>query len=140
MQDQPPTQELTVPLDKCAYIIVKAREFDQKVPPGGLDAGSNDADDDVKSVLEAYRGDATLEELTGALRSLNEDEQLDLVALAWLGRDDFISFAEAHEEAESMRDRHIPDYLVGTPQLGDYLEEGLARLGLSLEEFEINRL
>ena len=28
------------------------------------------------------------------------------------------------------------DYLVGTPLLGDYLEEGAAALDLSLEDFE----
>lgn len=140
MQDEPLTQELTVPVDKVAYIIVKAREFDQKVPPGGLDTASNHADDEQKVILEAYPGDPTLEELAGALRGLNEDEQLDVVALTWLGRDDFESFAAARGEAAAMRERHIPDYLVGTPQLGDYLEEGLSRLGISVEEFEVNRL
>jgi hypothetical protein len=39
-----------------------------------------------------------------------------------------------------MREKHIPSYLIGTPQLGDYLEEGLAQLGISLEDFEKNRL
>ena len=33
-----------------------------------------------------------------------------------------------------MRDKHIPSYLIGTPKLGDYLEEGLAQLGISLED------
>ena len=32
-----------------------------------------------------------------------------------------------------MTDKHIPRYLIGTPKLGDYLEEGLAALGISLE-------
>jgi hypothetical protein len=39
-----------------------------------------------------------------------------------------------------MRDKHIPNYLVGTPNLGDLVEEGLAQLGVSLEHYEINRL
>ena len=67
-------------------------------------------------------------------------EQLDLMALTWLGRGDFSSFAEARQEAKDMRDKHIPRYLIGTPQLGDYLEEGLAQLGISLEDFEKNHL
>jgi len=29
------------------------------------------------------------------------------------------------EEASDMRDKHISEYLIGTPKLGDYLEEGL---------------
>jgi hypothetical protein len=44
------------------------------------------------------------------------------------------------EEARDMRDKHISEYLIGTPKLGDYLEEGLAQLGLSLEDFERDRL
>jgi hypothetical protein len=62
------------------------------------------------------------------------------LALTWLGRGDFSSFAEARKEAEDMRDKHIPSYLMGTPKLGDYLEEALAQLGYSLEDFEKNRL
>jgi hypothetical protein len=30
----------------------------------------------------------------------------------------------------------VTDYLVGTPLLGDFLEEGASALGLSLEGFE----
>ena len=32
------------------------------------------------------------------------------------------------------------DYLLGTPLLGDFLEEGLSLLGRACEEFEIGRL
>ena len=39
-----------------------------------------------------------------------------------------------------MRNKHIPSDPIGTPKLGDYLEEGLAQLGISLEDFEKNRL
>jgi hypothetical protein len=39
-----------------------------------------------------------------------------------------------------MRDKHILQYLIGTPKLGDYLEEGLAQLGYSLDDFERDRL
>jgi hypothetical protein len=35
---------------------------------------------------------------------------------------------------------HRADYLLGTPLLGDFLEEGLSMLGYSCEEFEIERL
>jgi len=58
----------------------------------------------------------------------------------WLGRGEFGTFAEARQQAADMTDKHIPSYLIGTPQLSDYLEEGLAALGISLESFEIGRL
>jgi hypothetical protein len=131
---------LTISREKAFYIIVKAREFDEKVAPSDPGSGSNPSDDDEVDILEDYRDDPTLEELEGALTALNDDEQLDLLALMWVGRADFSSFDEARAEASDMSDKHIPRYLIGTPGLGDYLEEGLAQLGVSLEEFEINRL
>jgi hypothetical protein len=33
-----------------------------------------------------------------------------------------------------------PKYLLGTPLLGDFLEEGLSTLGYSCEEFELERV
>ena len=132
---------LQFPQRRSFYIIVKAREFDEKVAPTDPEFGSNPTDDRDVDVLEAEGDDPTLQELEAALTTLNIDEQLDLLALTWLGRGDFPSFEQARQEAQDMRDKHIPSYLIGTPKLGDYLEEGLAQLGYSLEEFEIlNRL
>jgi hypothetical protein len=132
--------ELTISAEKAFYIIVKAREFDEEVAPTDPDTGSNPTDDSGVDVLEGDGDNPTLQELEGALATLNIDEQLDLLALTWLGRGDFPSFEQARQQAEDVRDKHIPSYLIGTPKFGDYLEEGLARLGVSLEGFELNRL
>ena len=132
--------QLTISVEKVFYIIVKAREFDEQVAPTDPESGSNPTDDRNIDVLEAQGDDPTLQELEAALSTLNIDEQLDLLGLTWLGRGDFPSFEQARREAEDLRDKHIPSYLIGTPKLGDYLEEGLAQLGYSLEEFELNRL
>jgi hypothetical protein len=131
---------LAISSEKAFYIIAKAREFDEKVAPSDPDSGSNPSDDRDVDILEDYRNDPTLEELEGALRGLNEDEQLDVIALMWLGRGDFSSFDEARAEASAMSDKHIPRYLIGTPMLADYLEEGLTQIGVSLEDFGINRM
>ena len=132
--------ELTISAEKAFYIIVKAREFDEEVAPTNSNSGSNPTDDRDVDVLESDGDNPTLQELEGALATLNIDEQLDLLALTWLGRGDFPSFEQARQQADDVRDKHIPSYLIGTPKLGDYLEEGLARLGVSLEGFELNRL
>ena len=134
------SDQLTISPERAFFIIVKAREFDEQVPPTDPDSGSNPTDDRAVDVLEEEAEDPVLEELEGALAALNIDEQLDLLALTWLGRGDFPSFAQARQEASDLRDKHIASYLIGTPQLGDFLEEGLAQLGYSLEEFERNRL
>jgi hypothetical protein len=132
--------ELTISPETAFYIIVKAREFDEQVPPTDPDSGSNPTDDREVDVLEEDAEDSVEQELEAALSARNIDEQLDLMALTWVGRGDFTSFDEARKAAEDMRDKHIASYLMGTPKLGDYLEEGLAQLGYSLEEFEKNRL
>lgn len=140
MESEETPPELALSTEQAFYIVVKAREFDEKVAPAEADPGSNPSDDKDVDVLEDYADDPTFQELNSALTSLNVDEQLDLVALMWLGRGDFASFGEARQQAADMSDKHISTYLVGTPQLGDFIEEGLAQLGISLEEFEINRL
>ena len=134
------SDQLTISPETAFYIIVKAREFDEQVAPADPDSGSNPADDREIDVLEEDAEDLVEQELEAALSAANADEQLDLIALMWLGRGDFPSFAKARDEASDMRDKHIVSYLMGTPKLGDYIEEGLAQLGISLEDFERNRL
>ncbi len=134
------SDELAVSPEKAFFIVVKAREFDEQVAPTDPDSGSNPTDDRSVDVLEEQADNPVVQELQAAFAGLNVDELLDLLALTWLGRGDFGSFAQARQEAENMREKHIPRYLLGTPLLGDYLEEGLSQLGYSLEGFEVNRL
>ncbi len=133
---------LTIAPDKICFIIIKARVFDGKVEVVEPDPGSNPSDEDMREVLEDYADDPTYGELTDAIDALNEDEQIDLVALAWLGRGDYKAddWPEVRGEAESGRTDHTASYLLGIPLLGDYLEEGLSKLGYSCEEYELGRL
>ena len=140
MEPEETSDQLTISLKQAFFIIVKAREFDEQVESTDPDSGSNPADDHEVDVLEEGADNPVQQELEEALDALNVDEQLDLIALTWLGRGEYSSFAEAREEASDMRDKHIPEYLIGTPKLGDFLEEGLAQLGYSLEDFERDRL
>jgi hypothetical protein len=131
---------LTISPKSVFFIIVKAREFDAKVAPLEPHSASNPSDDGGVEILEDYKDDPTLQELTTAIETLNEDEKVDLLALAWFGRGSFDSWREALTAADAMRAKNIRRYLLGTPQLGDYLEEGISRLGYSLEEYELERL
>ncbi|XSG82132.1 MAG: DUF3775 domain-containing protein [Methyloligella sp. ZOD6] len=135
-----PSPELSISPEKVFFIIVKAREFDEQVAPSDPDSGSNPSDDREVDVLEAHADNPVVQELQSAIDDLNVDEQLDLMAMTWLSRGDFSSFSDARQEAEGLREIHAARYLIGTPQLGDYLEEGLSQLGYSLEEYELNRL
>ena len=133
---------LAISPETVCYLIVKAREFDVKVAPAEPDPGSNPADDRDVGILEDYADDPTYQELTGALESLNSDQLLDLVVLTWIGRGTYgkDQWDEARDQAGEIPTKDAPRYLLGTPQLGDYLEEGLAELGYSCQDYEIGRL
>lgn len=134
--------ELNISPEKVFYIIVKAREFDAKVDPAGLDIGSNPADDAEREVLEDYPDDTETEELQAAIDQLTEDEVIDLIALAWVGRGDFdrSGWFEARALAGERHGKRSSDYLMGMPGLGDYPEEGLSELGYNLESYGVGRL
>jgi hypothetical protein len=136
---------LTISPEKVCFVILKAREFDVKDVVTEPDAGSNPSDDNMIGVLEDHRDDPVAEELTSFISSLSEDEQIDLVALAWLGRDDnaiedWPDLRAEAARAHRARTTHTADYLLGMPLLSDQLEEALSMLGLSCQEFEIDRL
>jgi len=133
---------LTISPEKVAFIIMKAREFDAKDEVTEPDPGSNPSDDQDAAVLEDHDDDPVVEELTSLINSLSQDEQIDLVALTWLGRDDYTAndWPAVREEAERAHNDRTAEYLLGIPLLSDCLEEGLSMLGYSCEEFEIGRL
>jgi hypothetical protein len=133
---------LTISPEKVCFIIIKAREFDAKDEVSEPDPGSNPSDDKDIEVLEDHEDDPVVEELTSLIDSLSEDEQIDLVALTWLGRNDHSAddWPTVREEAARAHNRRTASYLLGTPMLGDFLEEGLSMLGYSCQEFEIERL
>jgi hypothetical protein len=130
--------ELAISAAKVATILAKARRFDVKDVVTDPDSGSNAADDAMLSVLEDHSDDPVRSELTEIIRGLNEDEQIDLVALAWLGRGDgdIGDWDDIRAEAARAHNRRTAEYLLGMPLLGDALEEALAQFGHSAEEFE----
>jgi hypothetical protein len=136
------TGTLTISPEKVCFIIVKAREFDAKDEVTEPDPGSNPSDDKDTAVLEDHADDPVVEEITAFVNSLSEDEQIDLVALAWLGRDDYTAddWPDVRAEAARAHNERTAEYLLGTPLVADFLEEGLSMLGYSCEEFEIGRL
>jgi hypothetical protein len=118
--------ELDLPLDTLAFIIVKAREFDVKVADDDVDSGSSPADDGQTDVLQDTADDPVQEEFLAAINGLRDDQQIRLVALAWLGRCTF-DIDEWDEAVKTARDEHnkrTGQYLLGLPLLGDYLEDG----------------
>lgn len=126
---------LTVNPEVACYIVAKAREFNVKVDLDDLASGSNPTDDGALDVFQAFAGDPTIEELRGAIDGMNEDESRDLVALMWIGRGDFEKdqWREAQAHAETIPPPDRSRYLIGTPLLGDYLEQGMSEFGYFCE-------
>lgn len=133
---------LTISPETVCFIIVKSREYGAKDSVTEPDPGSNPSDDREVAVLEDHANDPVVAELTSVIGSLSEDEQIDLVALAWLGRDDLAAgdWPSVRADASKERNGGTAQYLLGTPLLADFLETGLSTLGYSCLEFEMGRL
>lgn len=128
--------ELSIPTDKLCFIIAKAREFDVKDVVTDPDDASNPSDDAMISVLEDHRDDPVVKEISAVIFAMSEDEQIDLVTLAWLGRGDdtLDDWADLRAEAARAHNKRRASYLLGMPLLADYLEEAISQFGISCEE------
>jgi len=123
--------ELDVSSDFIRTLIDKAHEFHAKVAVVEPNPGSNASDEGMREVLEDYPDDPVQQEMHEMLADLNQDQLADLVALVWLGRGDFAvaEWPAKRQEALQLDPKRTPDYLIETPQVADFLEEGLSALG-----------
>ena len=128
--------ELSISEEKLCFIIAKAREFDVKDVVTDPDDASNATDDAMLSVLEDHKDDPVVQELAAVIFAMSEDEQIDLVALTWLGRGDgtIEDWSELRAEAARAHNRRTASYLLGIPVLADYLEEAISQFGISCNE------
>src|SRR5471032_3353938 len=126
---------LSISPEKVCFFIDKAHQYDVKDAVSDPDSGSNASDDMMLDVLEDHPDDPTEQELTAFINTLNEEEQVDLVALTWLGRGDgeIGEWNDLREEAARLHNKRTAAYLLGKPMLGDHLQEGLAQFGYTYE-------
>lgn len=132
---------ITIEPDKVCAIILKARVFDADLDTAGDDPGSDLAHgeiDDLESnddQTDRDEDDNSEDELGEMISNLNEDEQVELVALAWLGRGSYSvdEWTDALTEARRVHNDRTAQYLMGMPLLADYLEEGLSAFGKTCE-------
>ncbi len=134
---------MDIALETVCYVIHQARELVADLAPLEDEPGRHAPDDAVREDVadedgpEAREG-GEFEELKEFIDSLSEDEQAELVALAWIGRGTYTAedWDEAVEVAREEHPRRVAKYLLGQPLLADELEEGLAEMGLSCEDVE----
>lgn len=124
--------------EKIGYIIQMVRQHDNGETYEYEDSDDRSIDsvdfDHIDEELAVSRADQIADYIDG----LNEDESLDLVALMWVGRGTYSpdQFEQAREVAEEEATHTASEYLLGTPLLADYLEDGLEAMGISVEDAE----
>ena len=127
---------MDIALDKVCDLIIRAKALDVKEQDTDPDSGSNPIDDGSLDALTADPDDATEQELREVISGLNDDERADLIALVYIGRGDMEpeewgAAVRLAQEREDARGASTADYLIGIPNLGDLLDEGLALMGRS---------
>ena len=129
---------LNISSETICFIIAKAREFQAKeeivIPEVPLSPSENWA----QQILADHVDDPCVQEVVETVKDLEPDQQAELVALMWLGRDDYDLSewdAAVKDAAESMDDITDPgSYLLAHPLVADFLLDGLDQHGLSCEE------
>lgn len=128
--------------EKVLFVAAKMREVSVNMPDTEADPSNEAVGDDDSDMLSTPADDGTQTELESFLEGLNEEEQVNLVALAWIGRGDYSrsDWGDVLADAENAKNDHAPGYLLGIPLLAEYLIEGLSMLGYSREEYDYDHL
>jgi uncharacterized protein DUF3775 len=119
--------ELRISTEKVCDFIEAAREVAGKVPPTTGDRTTT-GDDSKLVTIEDYPGeDDRRREMVEFIAGLNVEEQIDLLALIMLGREDYDieEWDDAVAEAEGRIAARDPDYMIGDAALPQYLGDGL---------------
>jgi hypothetical protein len=119
--------ELRISIEKVCAFIEAAREVAGKVPPTTGDRTTT-GDDSKLVTIEDYPGeDGRRREIVEFIAGLNVEEQVDLLALIFVGRGDY-DIAEWEDALDTARteiaDRD-PDFMIGDAALPAYLGDGL---------------
>ena len=123
--------------ETVSYLANLARDFHAQEQVSIPDQPLGDIDEWSVEALAYHRDDPIYSEMKTAIEDLEPDQQVQLVALMWLGRGSFSDWDSAVEEARDNWNSKTADYLIGTPLLSDYLEEGLNQVGYFSEDFEV---
>ena len=120
------------------FIIARAKEFQTDETTFTPDEVPSQDNDWLAGALQEYTGDTSYQEVKAVVDDLDPDQQVALIALMWLGRGDYDveDWESAYADAEAADDltSQTIEYLMATPLVADYLEEGLALLGYDCED------
>ena len=91
------------------------------------DLCGNPTDDEISETLQETPGDLSRDEITQAIESMNDEQKDALVALFWIGRGDAkpAEWEATKALARQQHDGLVSRYLLGQPEVGEFLTEGL---------------
>lgn len=131
--------ELSIGPDTVRLFILKAKALTAAVNEDYADGAEHEVEFGADSLgkhhhdglAEEKSENLTEEELRQLINDLNVDEAAELIALAWVGRGDYDAseWADALTAARERANKRTAKYLLGLPQLADWLEEGLEAIG-----------
>ena len=117
--------------DTVCFLISKARVFHSREDVVLPDVTDSPADDWARQAMADHAEDSLFQEFKATVDDLEPDQQQALVALMWVGRDEFGAdeWGAAMQEARRNWGENTSEYLLAHPQLADFLHEGLNILG-----------
>lgn len=128
---------LEVSTDIVCRIIDLVKEFQAQegVVIPATSGGSELDSDAAMQVLAAHADDLTFQQLKTEIDDLEQRQQVELVALTWLGRGDYTAeeWQDVRQQAQEQWSPHTAEYLLATPQVAEYLADGLEQLGFACD-------
>ena len=126
---------LNINPETVCFLISRARIFHSQEDVVLPDVPDSPTEDWALQSLADHGGDAVFQEFKATVDDLEPDQQQEVVALMWIGREEFSAreWKMALAEARSEWNEYTAEYLIAHPQLADYLLEGLDALGYSCE-------
>ena len=122
--------ELPFDSDEIEQLVLRFNAVMAKEGMDIPDPGGNASDDEVAETLQETTGDLSRDEITQEIESMDDEQKDGLVALFWIGRGD----AEPEEWeatkalARQQHDGLVSRYLLGQPEVGEFLTEGLEKM------------
>lgn len=125
---------LDVNPENVCQLIQLARDFhaqDAVVVPDEPESSP----DDLTVAFSAHSGNPILEEFRNIIADLDRGQQVQLVALMWVGRGDYDAdeWDWVVEEADAEWTDYTADYLLAHPLVAEQLRDGLEMFGYSCD-------
>ncbi len=122
--------ELPFDSDEIEELVLRFNAVMAKEGMDISDPGGNATDDEVAETLQETTGDLSRDEITQEIESMDDEQKDALVALFWIGRGDAepAEWEATKALARQQHDGLVSRYLLGQPEVGEFLTEGLEKV------------